>query len=164
MHWTQLPHGPEDQIFTHIDSSTRKETVYAVTLLRRYCESAGHPISEIPIDGPAAKMILRNRGLEKPRFRRAVMASTYQPLLFCFQPDGTHLLVDGSHSYVAMFTKNRRTALAYLVDEPIWRHFLVEGLPTSTSEEELLNSFSGDPATREEASKGNFLLRPARKA
>ncbi len=143
MHWSQLP--LKDQMFTHLDDKTGAETNFAVSALRRFCnEFPTHVIcGRVPLDEATSVMIMKHRGIERPRLRRAQKTKQFQPLLFVFMPDKTHLLVDGSHSYVAMWMRGIRQADAYIVEEPIWQHFLIEGLPPAPSKEALLKSYSG---------------------
>lgn len=147
MHWSTLPIA--DQIFTHIDCETGAQTTFAVTHLRRLCDARvrlgrDDHVRETPIDRDAARMILKMRGLERFRIRRAYRTKDddYQPFIYCFMPDRTHLLVDGSHTYVARCMKRHTTAFAYIVPPSVWKCCLVEGLPDTTTEE-LLASNSG---------------------
>jgi hypothetical protein len=91
-------------------------------------------------------MIMERRGIEAPRLRRAMKTKDAKPLLFLSMPDRTHLLIDGSHTYVALVTKGRADAKAYIVEQHIWSKFIVIGIPTTT-EDELLKSWSGIQAT-----------------
>ena len=143
MHWSQLP--ITDQIFTHIEPSTGRNTVIAASALRRHCESISHPRLWVALEARHTKLIMTKRGVEKPRLILAMQTKTYLPLLFCHWPDSTQLLVDGSHSYCAQFYKQFPRAEAYVVDQPIWRNFVVEGLP-DTNEADLLASDSGHEA------------------
>jgi hypothetical protein len=71
------------------------------------------------------------------------MTKNYAPLLYLSQDDGSLLLADGSHTYVARMILGHRQALAYIVDQSVWQDFLVYGFPTEEmSEEELLTSHS----------------------
>ena len=147
MHWSKLP--ITDQIFTHVEPGTSRNTVIAASALRRHCESVAHPQVRVPLEARHTKLIMTKRGVEKPRLQLAMQTKIYLPLLFCHWPDDTHLLVDGSHSYCAQFYKghvtSQRFAEAYIVEQPIWKNFIVTGLEDVT-EEALLASDSGHEA------------------
>lgn len=145
-HWSELP--PSDQIFTHFDEATGKERTFAASALRRLCareesEQAGVMYAWIELQGEHVEVLRAKRGLEEPRLLRALATPRYAPLLFCIMPDETHLLVDGSHTYVAMWMRGAREARAYIVPECLWRGALVTGLDKTTPEE-LLASHSSD--------------------
>jgi hypothetical protein len=49
MHWSAIP--LTDQIFTHIDSETKKETVFAVSRIRAHCSANEHKfLAKAPLD------------------------------------------------------------------------------------------------------------------
>jgi hypothetical protein len=130
------------QIFTHIDRATKEQTIFAVTEIRRHCYRNFEPLFRIPLIRRDAKMIKRYRGIETHRLARAMAAEEWLPLLFAHMPDGTDLLIDGSHTYVARTMLGHRWALAHLVPQEVWCYYTVDGLPQAT-EEELANSWSG---------------------
>jgi hypothetical protein len=133
-----------DQVFTHVDPDTKVNTVFAVTRIREHCLRTCAQVYFIPLDGPAAKMILHHRGIEKHRLVRAANTQHYSPLLFLDMPDGTQLLIDGSHTYLARFARGDQWCPAYIVKEDVWRDFIVIDFPThDMSEAELLSSYSG---------------------
>jgi len=134
-----LPIG--DQVFTQVVSG--KNIVYAVTRIREHCLRTFEPVRLTVLQRSHAKMIIDARGLEDDRIVRALMTKNYAPLLYLSQDDGSHLLADGSHTYVARMILGHRQALAYIVDQSVWQDFLVYGFPTEEmSEEELLTSHS----------------------
>jgi hypothetical protein len=143
MHYTTLPHG--DQIFTHIDEDTGVQTVFAVDRIRNHMELLGDRrfILQAPIEKRMVDLIQTRRGVEPPRIRRALKTKEWKYLLYLHMPDHTHLLIDGSHTYIAMWMKGRTWSLAYVVPPRIWRQYIVEGIPQWASEHDLLNSHSG---------------------
>lgn len=144
MHVAELPLS--DQVFTHIDSNTGKSTVYAVTRIREHCYRNVFPVYMTPLEPNMARIVLRERGLEAPRLQRALLTKKFQPFVFLTMPDGTHLAVDGSHTYVARCLLGHTWALAYIVPESVWRDFIVEGVGTEKlTKAELLTSYSGIP-------------------
>lgn len=149
IHWSQLP--PSDQIFTHFEEregQPSRERVFAATRLRllareRDSEQAGVLRTWVGLEEAHVGVLFARRGLEEARLLRALAAPSYAPLLFCLMPDGSALLVDGSHTYAAAFMRGLRELRAYLVPECVWKNFLVEGLE-GTTPEALLASHSGD--------------------
>jgi len=129
-------------MFTHVDGKTGVNTVYAATDLRRYCDHNRLPMVHVPITRSDAAMIKQYRGIEDHRLLRMLTAKRWQPLLFAHQSDGTELLIDGSHTYVARAMLGHTLALAYCVPQETWTYFTIEGFPDTTAEE-LTNSWSG---------------------
>jgi len=130
------------QMFTHVDPDTGVNTVFAATDIRRYCDHNRLEFVMIPITRQDAKMILQHRGIEDYRLDRLRKSQQWQPLLFAHMPDGTDLLIDGSHTYVARALCGHKWALGYIVPQEIWSYFTIEGFP-QTTEKELLSSWSG---------------------
>lgn len=141
MHWHC--HNLRGQMFTHIDSKTKKQTVFAATAIREACDHSRLPLSFVPIERPVALMLLKYRGIEDYRLERAMNTQRWLPLLLAHMPDGTHLLIDGSHTYVARAVLGHRHAIGYVVPQELWCYYTIEGLPEEESEETLLNSWSG---------------------
>jgi hypothetical protein len=144
MHASELPLG--DQIFTHFEDAgpgLSVQRTFAASALRRYCQTPDSVRAgvarqaRIALDGSMLAMLLTRRGLEDARLLRALATPRYAPLLFCLMPDGSALLVDGSHTYAAMLMRGFKLARGYLVPECIWRNFLVTGLRATTAEELL---------------------------
>ena len=161
MHATELPLG--DQIFTHFEElgeGVSVQRTFAASALRRFCsceESVLAGVARVPqlaLDGGMLTMLLTRRGLEEARLLRALSTPSYAPLLFALMPDGSALLVDGSHTYVAMLLRGERYARGYLVPECIWRNFLVSGLRACSPEELLATpSWAGAALAEEEGYK-----------
>ena len=131
-----------DQIFTHIDEVTGQPTILAVTRIAAHMREIDHPHVRIPLTAEGAALMVRARGVEKHRLRRLTVLCARYPLLVLEWTDGTHLLADGTHSYVWQYTHGGRSALAWMVPEALWQPFIVGGLSAPT-EEKLLSSFSG---------------------
>ena len=130
------------QMFTHVDPKTGVNTCFAATDLRRYCDHHRFEFVMIPITRQDAQMIYTHRGIEDYRLKRIWESQQWQPLLFAHMPDGTDLLIDGSHTYVARAMRGHKWALSYLVPQEIWSYFTIEGFPETTAEE-LVQSWSG---------------------
>jgi hypothetical protein len=141
MHFSALALG--EQIFTHIDDQTGQERVFAVDGLRKHMDSERAKFFITPIDYTTSVMIMKHRGIEKPRLRRAMQTKLYKPFLYLQMPDQTNLLCDGSHTYVARHMKGHKWGLTYVIPQEIWKHYLVEGIPQWESEAAMLASYSG---------------------
>ena len=145
MKWASLPRT--DHVFTHFDEVTGVQTTLAADRIRACVELVTKLdpsfIACCPITDEDADIIRRKRGLEPARLRRAMKTKKYQPLLFINMPDNTQLLIDGSHTYVALHAKGFKSAAAYLVPEIMWRAFVIEDMPRFSSEEHMLNTPSG---------------------
>lgn len=130
------------QIFTHVDSKTKINTVFAVTDLRRYCDRIVMRPMMVSIEREDVEMVRHYRGIEKHRVMRALTTKTWLPLMFAHMPDGEHLMIDGSHTFCARYLLGHQWALAYIIPQEIWTYFTVDGLPSAT-EDQLANSWSG---------------------
>lgn len=126
-----------DQVFTQVVPGGN--VVYAVTRIREHCLRTFHPVVLTALLPSHAKLIIEQRGLEEARLvRAACLTPHYSPLIYLHQDDGSHLLADGSHTYVARYLRGHRYALAYLVEKKVWRGFIVSGFPTETMDEATL--------------------------
>jgi len=138
-----------DQVFTHVSEATGINTQLAGTSIREHCDRTLAKLFLVALEPHAAKMTVMYRGIELPRLERATRTEHYKPLLYLDMPEGTQLLADGSHTYVARYIKGHRYALAYIVPERIWRDFVVTDFPTfDMTAEELLATTSGLPARK----------------
>jgi len=132
-----------EQIFTHIDPETGVNTTIAATSLSSHLRKIGYPIVRVPLTAWDAKVLREKRGIEKHRLARLTVLCTRYPLLILDWLDGhTHLIADGTHSYIWQQAHGYRDAIAWLVPIAIWQPFVVSGLP-EISEEKILSSFSG---------------------
>lgn len=140
-----------DVIFTHFDEKTKKQTHYAVTRLRKQIitglEKGWAIPTTIPIQKDIADFCTSRRGVESHRLARLLQLETeYEPLLFLTLPNNTHLLVDGTHRYVASFLKNKPTIKAIVVNMKHSKRFVIKDYPKvleSQDEEKVIKSFSG---------------------
>lgn len=140
LHVSTLPLS--DQIFTHIEPKSGKNTTIAATRLNEWCQKSNHPRVNIPLTRDGAELLWNKRGVEKDRLKRLTVLCRYYPILVLEWPDGTHLIADGTHSYCWQYSQGFSSAVAWMVPQVVWREFVVEGLPDA-SEEQLLSSFSG---------------------
>ena len=146
MHWSELPRS--DQIFTHFEEGAAGGgtaslcRTFATSAIRRDCAARKAEVLRVELTYEGFQIVTTSWGLEPARLERALRAREYSPLLFVQERDGSHLLVDGSHTYAAAYLRGAREALAFVVAPQHWEGFLVEGLPEVTPEE-LLATPSG---------------------
>lgn len=145
--------GLFEQCFTHIDDDTGKATTWAAERLAQYCRELPTDQREaityrVPVDEEHARYCIENRGVEDHRMRRLLDPSNrathlLRPILFVKMPDDTHLLVDGTHRYVALFTLGAPHVLAYIVSYDVAKPYIVEDWREDIDLETLKKSWSG---------------------
>ncbi len=95
-----------------------------------------------PCNEADARMLIRDRCLEKHRLDRFDLKVLDLPVLYCEMDGGTHLLVDGNHRYVYAAALGVPWIKAHIFKRSDWEPFLVDGLGAAT-EEQLRASPSG---------------------
>jgi hypothetical protein len=131
--------GPTEQLFTHQDEDGTL-TTYAASRLAAFCEMHV-PRSRVAIEPEAAALFNAVRGVEPHRLQRLGTRELLTPLVFVHLPDGTHLLVDGTHRYVRLAQLGVPDAPAYLVSWEAAQPFLVR--LTIANPDALLKGWSG---------------------
>lgn len=141
-HWSML--GAFDILFTHVDEHTGKNTVFHVTGLLDDPKYKKLPATNVNVDHKFAALLPDLRGLEPHRLNRlwGVPTAAFEPLPFVEMPDGTHLMVDGSHRYYVAHRRGEDWVPAKLVKPKLWRKYIVTGFPEQTAEA-LQRSYSG---------------------
>lgn len=139
--------GPLDEVFSWNETDNGPTLHFAATLLRRE-GIADLPTVVVPIDREFAMFCVQRRGVEAHRVERWGKwflrngAAKAPPLLFChMEADQSHLLVDGTHRYVAAALCVLPELPAVVVPEAVWRRYLVD-LPQETTQD-ILTGFSG---------------------
>jgi len=118
-------------VFTHVDMKTGECITLAAQELADWCKRTNQPIQIIPIEKQYSEFNRENRGVEEHRFKKFELdGGVKEPMVFCTWPDGTHLLVDGTHRYVWLAEHNAHFGAAYILDEKDWRPFVIEDYPT----------------------------------
>lgn len=117
-------------VFTHLEAGV--QTVYAVSRIERALETreGWGRLARVPVEAEFAGWLRDNRGVEQWRVERLHERALRSPLLFAEQPDGSHLLIDGTHRYVALAERGERSTLAWLLTPREWREFTVRDAPT----------------------------------
>ena len=116
-----------DQTFTHIDTDfDGKVRHFNTTALAEWALCTGQEVHEIEVEADKAEWISKNHGVEQAKLTAITATTLNDPILFACWPDGTHLLIDGNHRYVAAAALGRKSLPAYFIEPKNWEGFLVE--------------------------------------
>lgn len=122
-----------DECFTHIDDATGVQTTYAVTALYKHVSTHEDQVEKwsIPVEEYHAKYCIEKRGVEKDRIQILIDNVDYlkKPILMIAMPDGSHLLVDGTHRYVCYWMLKVSNIPAYMVPWAVAQPFIIEDAP-----------------------------------
>lgn len=140
-------HRATDQVFTHesLDDSKfqRSWNVGAImrVLMDMFEQGQIEPIW-VQIDAGFIPCCWKDRGIEKHRLARLTPDALKVPVLFMAEPDGTHLMLDGTHRYVYAHTIGRRDILAFDVPLDVGEKARIH-VPQMADFTGYKNSFSG---------------------
>jgi hypothetical protein len=134
--------GLTDEVFTHISDEDGRQTTYAVTALIKRCQQGDIPKAKVPVEAAHAQYCVERRGVEKERLQAlfAHPAWLTQPMLFIEMPDGSHLLVDGTHRYTLAFAVGVPELIAYMIPWSVAKEFIVEDAPQTTEDDLMQHS------------------------
>ena len=139
--------APFDELFTHFDEQG-VQTDWNATKLYEWITSLGEAADKwkfaVPVEEQHATFCVQERGVEEHRLARLFEHPDRlkKPIVFVEMEDGTHLLVDGTHRYVAYFALKAPTIPSYIVPFQFAKPFIVDGMP-AVDEQRLKNSWSG---------------------
>jgi hypothetical protein len=143
--------NPFEHCFTHVDNVTGKYTTWASERLAEWCKANNWEVVIVPVEDHHAAFCYKERGVEGHRLRRLFENPDrlQNPILFVTMPEGSQLLLDGTHRYVAAFVlqvESGYTAYleipAYVVPYEIAKPFIVEDAG-SLDQEQLTKGYSG---------------------
>lgn len=134
--------GAMDTVFTHVDENTGETTHFDVTTLEDDWRVKARTPVWIPVDEDGARLFMEKRGIEKHRLDRLRGLPKLDPILVLHWPDGSHLVVDGHHRYVAAFLDGHRGMHARMIPRSIWRRHVITDLPDEVGKS-FIGSFSG---------------------
>lgn len=101
--------------------------------IERLCDSFRYKLVEtvtIDLDPEMAEFFMANRGIEGHRLARQIQATAPgSPITFLKWPDGTDLLADGNHRYVAACIRREKIITAKIVPLSVWRRFAIVNIP-----------------------------------
>lgn len=139
--YKDLSKTPPEVLFAHLDEDTHRPLVLAVERLVKHLQATRTDHTLVPISNDFAKLCFEKRGVEAHRLERLKDETITEPVVFIHMRDGSHLLVDGTHRYVATAIKRMLFIQAYLVERPEWMRFRVFGHPPLT--DKALRGYSG---------------------
>lgn len=131
-----------EKVFTWQNPDTLEELTIASDRITEWARLNFIEIVLTPVERKWALDFLDHRGIEQHRLERIQPEHLEEPIVYCAMPDGTHLLVDGHHRYVAAAIHDVQWIKSRILNYEQWSPFIVEGLP-QFGRENLLNSFSG---------------------
>jgi hypothetical protein len=136
---------PYEEVFTHVNDVDGTQTTYATSSLFNYISTHEDEVEkcEVPVEEYHAAYCMERRGVEPDRLKVLFDHPEYldKPIIFIHLPEGTHLLVDGTHRYVACWKLKRPYIPAYIVSWAVAQRFVIEDAPTT--DEERLMQWSG---------------------
>jgi hypothetical protein len=137
---------PLTVLFSHYDDDTHEQTHFSITHMDAWILGPHNAEVErvsAPIDPDAAQMIAECRGIEQHRLDPLLSCPLpFAPVYFVTMPCGTHLLVDGSHRYVASHMRKQESIRAYVLTWAQAQQFIVTGIPDMTKEQ-VVGGYSG---------------------
>lgn len=133
-----------EQVFTHIDPDTGEVTCLAIDRLKEDKRLRMKPVGLCPVTMEFAEFCLRERGVEPHRVARVLATyPDYDPVLFAAWGDGSHLLIDGVHRYIACATHGSPTIRGKIVPLTVWRSYRIDLNGFKPTAEDLKGMFSG---------------------
>ena len=122
-----------DEVFTHVDDVSGKQTSYNVTALYTHVSEHEDQVEKwrLPVEEHHAKYCITNRGVERDRIDVLMQKPEYlaKPILMVAMSDGSHLLVDGTHRYVTFWMLKVPEIPAYMIPWAVAEPFVIEGVP-----------------------------------
>jgi hypothetical protein len=120
----------KDVIFSHRDDDTGVISIIAVGRLLASNKYRCLPTTVTTVEFDFAEHIRLNCGIELHRLARcAKTVEEAEPITFLKWPDGTDMLVDGNHRYLAAAVMQRKLIKMKSVPASVWKPFLVTELP-----------------------------------
>jgi len=129
-------------IFTHLDPETQHLYHIYVTGILTDPDYLALEVGYIPVDRSIAELLIHERGIEKHRLTRLMHRKIKEPLTLCIWDDGSHLIVDGNHRFVAATLSNRKHVPVRMVPGSIWKKYIVRDL-LDVQKTNLPTKFSG---------------------
>lgn len=131
------------ECFTHIDDEGKLTRKFDVTGIIEYCVENKVEIVRVGMTLIGYNICKLERGYEQHRLDTITQqVIDNHPVVFCQLPDGTHLMIDGTHRYIKAWDLGKRFILSYLVPEGVWAQFLLP-VDENLTAEELLKQDSG---------------------
>ena len=134
----------DEVIFSHIDEDTGAQTHYAISTMLAWIKAHESEVDKLRavIDPEAAAMVEQCRGIEQHRLIPLLKVPDPDPVIFIEMQDSTHLLVDGSHRFVAMWKQGKPDLRAYMLTHEQAQQFVIDGIPHMPPEK-VVGGYSG---------------------
>jgi len=131
-------------IFSHVDDDTGAQMHFAITHALAWIKDHESEVEKllVGIEQGTAQMIFTCRGIEDHRLQPLLTVADPDPMLFVLMPDDTHLLIDGSHRYVAAAMRKDPARRGYVLTWEQAQQFVIEGLPIMPKEA-VVGEYSG---------------------
>lgn len=134
--------SPTAVLFTHLDHETGEITNICVSSMLKDPAVQAHAATHVQIDDEFASFCLTNRGIENHRLARLMHVARPDPILIVEWGDGTHVIVDGNHRYVAASIRGHKLIRAKVLPPQLWHRHVVLNIPDHLSRGRL-TGFSG---------------------
>lgn len=119
-----------EHVFTWVNPETSEEMTLATERMAKWCaENKDLMTFSTPVEPVYALKFMKDRGIENHRLARLMEQVIITPLIYLQMGDGTHLLCDGHHRYVAAAMTGRTYLAAYILEKEQWERFVVTGIP-----------------------------------
>jgi hypothetical protein len=118
-----------EQMFTFKVETTGEVFHFAVDRLNHYLRSTKAEVTQIIIHEALFKHLSERNGAEIEHFNRISEESLATPGIMLAWSDGSHVQADGTHRALRCAMRGDPTFPAYIVQENVWRRFLVTDVP-----------------------------------
>lgn len=133
-----------DQTFTHIDDDgDGMVTVFNTSAMVESAIRGKIEPEEVEIDPALAEFVMRSHAVSAAKADALPEKALLNPILLIQFADGKYLLADGNHRFVKASRVGRKTILAWLLPESVWRDFVVEDIPRNLLEVMIADVRSG---------------------
>ncbi len=128
-----------DELFTHMDDADGAQTTWNSTRVYEWATANNWPVIRVAVDEDHARYCFEKRGFEDARIPDLLSNPDYmlKPILFIALPDGSHLLIDGTHRYVLYYKFNQASIPAMIIPLDQVQEYIVTDVP-QISEAELM--------------------------
>jgi hypothetical protein len=117
----------DGQVYIHTDKDGVKRCFSVPFLERHRQENPTYwELASIDIDRATMRLFLQERGVDMARARAISLARMEDPGIACWMPDGTGLVVDGSHRLVKRVLQGRKTMELWMCQEEVWSQSLID--------------------------------------
>lgn len=136
-----------EEVFSWVSMNGTEELHFRTTIMKRFLDAnpefAKGCRFTTEMDGDFAEHVGKFNGLEEDHFNTVTPYRLDEPVLGCIMPDGTVLLVDGSHRYYMRYLRGCDTVEYYLFPQELWARFTVpHDQWTEAKKAQLLNNLN----------------------